>query len=71
MAREFHKHITCRFGVPSIVRVDRGTEYAGEFSKYLRSLGVVISLISTAHPRSNGIVERYNRVLKAGFRKMA
>ena len=71
MTQAFHLHITCRFGVPSIVRVDRGTEYAGDFSKYLRSLGVTVSLISTAHPRSNGLVERYNRVLKSGFRKMA
>lgn len=64
MAKMFHEHIVCRFGVPGIVRVDRGTEYRGDFASYLKSIGIQVCVISTAHPRSNGLVERYNRVLK-------
>lgn len=37
---------------------------------YLRSIGVRQLLTSVAHPRANGIVERYNRVIKEGFRRL-
>jgi hypothetical protein len=32
-------------------------------------MGVRVSTISTANPRANGLVERYNGCIKAGFRK--
>lgn len=70
VARLFHLHITCRFGVPRVVRSDRGREYAGDFATYLASMGVDHRVISTAHPRANGLVERYNRVVKSGLRKL-
>ena len=31
-----HEEIICRFGYPTAVRVDRGSEYAGEFARYCR-----------------------------------
>ena len=31
----FHIYIVCRFGLPALVRTDRGTEYRGEFDEYL------------------------------------
>ena len=37
----------------------------------MQGLGVVHRVISTAHPRANGLVERYNRVVKEGLRKLA
>jgi hypothetical protein len=70
MAKAFHEHVVCRYGVPGFVRVDRGLEYRGDFAAYLRSIGTVICMVSTAHPRANGVVERYNRVIKQGFRKL-
>lgn len=54
----FHEQIVCRYGVPVVVRSDRGTEYRGEFDAYLRRQGIQHRLISTAHPRANGLVER-------------
>ena len=45
-------------------------EFMGEFDRYLRGLGVEHKYISTAHPRANGLVERYNKSIKEGFRKM-
>jgi transposase InsO family protein len=43
----------------------------GHFDKYLRELGVDHRVISTAHPRANGLIERYNRSIKEGLRKMS
>ena len=34
----------------------------------LRTLGVTQCVISPRHPRSNGLVERYNRVVKSTIR---
>ena len=57
--------------MPRVVRSDRGTEFQGQFRRYLAGLGVDHRLISTAHPRANGLVERYNKVVKEGLRKLA
>ena len=70
LAYAFHDQVANRYGIPVVVRTDRGTEYQGEFRHYLSALGVVQAVISTAHPRSNGLVERYNRCIKEGLRKM-
>jgi hypothetical protein len=67
----FHCNITCRFGVPAAVRCDRGREYRGAFQIYCDSMGIRVQLISTAHPRANGLVERYNGVIESGFRKLS
>ena len=66
----FHKHITCCFGVPSVVQSGRGTEFHGRFHHYLTSLGMTHSVIAMAHPRTNGIVERYNACIKGGLHRM-
>ena len=66
----FHREINCRFGTPFAVRTDNGKEYMGVFDKYCRSMGIKRMKTSTYHPQSNGIVERYIGVLKAGMRRM-
>ena len=68
-ANWFHEHVTCIFGLPHTVRSDRGPEYRGVFDTYLREAGFTHRLISTMHPRANGIVERQVRSIKAGFRR--
>lgn len=30
----FHRDVTCRMGTPHAIRMDRGTEFAGEFKSY-------------------------------------
>lgn len=32
----FHREVVCRYGLPSVVRSDRGTEYSGVFDGYLK-----------------------------------
>ena len=70
ITRLFHFNITTRFGVCRVVRSDKGREFLGDFDVYLRGLGIDHRVISTAHPRANGLVERYNKCLKEGLRKM-
>jgi hypothetical protein len=69
IATWFHEAITCRYGPPAKVRSDQGTEFKGVFKTYLESIGCKQVLIYSAHPRANGLVERYNKVIKEGLRK--
>ena len=69
IATWFHENITCRYGPPARVRSDQGTEFKGSFKTYLESIGCKQVLIYSAHPRANGLVERYNKVIKEGLRK--
>lgn len=66
-----HARVVCMFGVPLAIRVDQGTEFKGLFQSYCDSLGVKIMAIYTAHPQANGLVERYNGVIRAGLRKLS
>lgn len=52
------------------MRSDKGREFLGNFDRYLQELGIDHQVISTANPRANGLIERYNRVIKEGLRKM-
>ena len=70
VARWFHCTITCRYGTPVVVRTDQGKEFAGAFSRYLSRMVIQHAMISVVHPRANGLVERYNGVIRAGLRKM-
>jgi hypothetical protein len=36
----FHENIICRYGIPTAIRTDRGTEYHGKFSEYCEYIGV-------------------------------
>jgi hypothetical protein len=69
VANWFHQNITCRFGPPGMVRADQGKEFQGQFKEYLESIGCTLRLIYSAHPRANGLVERYNKCVKEGLRK--
>lgn len=63
--------IIARYGTPANVRVDAGTEFEGDFAALCSQLGIVRRRISTLHPRANGLVERYNREVKSGIRRVA
>ena len=68
-AQFLHDDIICRYGVPTIVRTDGGSEYNGKFAAYCRSLGVVKRMTAALNPGANGQVERMNAVIKEGVRK--
>ena len=53
--------LVLRFGLPRRIRVDQGSEFEGEFSKYLLAHGVEVKVISSHHPQANGMVERMNQ----------
>lgn len=67
----FHAEVVCRYGLPLVVRTDKGSEYRGEFDFYMKSNGVDHRLTATMNPRANGLVERVNRVIKEALRRFA
>ena len=56
----FHSEIVCRYGLPMVVRTDKGSEYKGEFDMYMRRLGVEHRFTATMNPIVNGLVEHIN-----------
>ena len=46
-------------------------EFAGDFAWLCSNLGAAQRTISTLHPRANGLIEVYNREVKAGIRHVA
>ena len=66
--RWFHEALVCWFGTPCVVRTDHGLEFQRDFHAYLECMGIKHSLISVAHPCTNGLIERYNRVISMGLR---
>lgn len=64
VTRWFHEQVVCRYGCPSLVRSDQGTEYQGAFHEYLVMNGIKHRPVATFNPRANGLVERYNAVVK-------
>jgi RNase H-like domain found in reverse transcriptase/Reverse transcriptase (RNA-dependent DNA polymerase)/Integrase zinc binding domain/Integrase core domain len=58
-----------RFGVPSLLTSDRGTQFtSGVWAQICQLLGVQHILSSAFHPCSNGILERWHRTFKASLR---
>jgi len=58
-----------RFGVPSVVTTDRGTQFTGSiWSCLCRTLGIKHVTTTAYHPQANGMVERFHRQLKEALR---
>jgi transposase InsO family protein len=65
----FLKSIVCRFGVPSRIITDNGTQFTSLiFQKYCEDIGTQLCFASVAHPRSNGQVERANIEILRGLK---
>jgi hypothetical protein len=57
-AVEFNSKIMYRFGVPSNIITDNGTQFtAREFRDFCDNIGIKVNYASVSHPRSNGHVE--------------
>jgi Integrase core domain len=62
--------IVCRWGKPSAIRMDNGSEWKGEFEALLKDgLGITFSWISIGNSRANGQAERMIRTLKDIIRR--
>jgi cleavage and polyadenylation specificity factor subunit 1 len=58
-----------RFGVPTTITTDRGTQFTSAvWACMCRMLGIKHVLTSAYHPQSNGMVERFHRSFKASLR---
>ena len=63
-ARAFYMSWVCRYGVPSCVTTDNGSEFQTDFSVMLHRLNVKHVVTSTEHPVANGAVERLVQSMK-------
>ncbi|MBM3938427.1 MAG: DDE-type integrase/transposase/recombinase [Sphingomonadales bacterium] len=58
-----------RYGVPTTVTTDRGTQFSGAVWQCLcKTLGIQHIMTTSYHPQGNGLVERFHRSLKAALR---
>ena len=63
--------IFCRIVVPREILSDRGTQFTSDLMKEAsRLLGVKQLHTTPYHPQANGLVERFNGVLKSVLKKM-
>src|SRR6266508_189020 len=67
-----YEEIICRFGASRVLQSDRGTHFINEVIQELTDkFQIWHSLSSPYHPQSNGLVERFNRILYEGLAKVA
>ena len=65
----FLSELFARWGIPEEIITDNGRQFVSqEFEKFLSGLSIKHCRTALYHPQSNGAVERFNRVLKEGFR---
>jgi hypothetical protein len=58
-----------RFGVPSSLTSDRGTQFSSEvWANMCTTLGIHHKMTTAYHPQANGLVERFHRQLKSSLR---
>ena len=58
IARTVYDHWFCRYGIPTYVTSDNGTEFQGDFAGMLERLGIEHITTAVRHPQSNGVCER-------------
>jgi ribonuclease HI len=65
----FLKSIVYRFGVPSHIIMDNGTQFTSRlFQEYCEGIGTQLCFASVAHPKSNGQAERANADILRGLK---
>ncbi|KAJ1152063.1 hypothetical protein NDU88_004841 [Pleurodeles waltl] len=61
---EFCEEVWRREGYPEAVVTDNGPQFtSAEFGDYMKKCGIKHIRTAVAHPRENGLVERFNRVI--------
>lgn len=62
------KNYVSRFGIPSIITTDRGSQFEAKlFYEWCNQLGTTRTRTTAYHPQANGMVERFHRTLKAAI----
>jgi hypothetical protein len=65
----FLKSIICRFGVPSRIITNNGTQFRSRlFQEYCEGIGTQLCFASVAHSRSNGQADRANTEILRGLK---
>ena len=69
VAQAFISVWVARFGVPSIITSDRGSQFESTlWAQMSQILGTARQRTTSWHPQCNGLVERFHRQLKAALR---
>ena len=64
VADKFVKEFVCRFGVPLELHSDQGTNFeSAVFAEMCRVLGISKTRTTAYNPKSDGMVERYNKTM--------
>ncbi|XP_038045162.1 uncharacterized protein LOC119719738 [Patiria miniata] len=64
VAHKLVNEIVCRFGVPQELHSDQGTNFeSGVFCKMCQILGISKTRTTAYNPKSDGMVERFNKTL--------
>lgn len=68
VARAFYETWIARYGAPELVTTDQGKQFeATMFASLLKLFGIGRMRTAGYHPKSNGLVERFHRDLKAAL----
>ena len=69
MARAFIGTWVARFGTPSDLSSDRGSQFTSElWNAVAEGLGVKLHRTTAYHPQANGLCERFHLSMKAALR---
>ena len=64
VATKFVQEFVCRFGIPREVHTDRGTNFESDlFREMCRILGIAKTRTTAYNPKSDGLIERFNKTL--------
>ena len=64
IARLLVNEVICRFGVPDSVHTDQGRNFESTLLQEIcQLLGIKKTRTTPYHPRSDGLIERFNRTL--------
>ncbi len=72
VAKFIYEEIICRFGASRVLQSDRETHFVNKVIQELTDkFQIQHSLSSPYHSQSNGLMERFNRILCEGLAKVA
>ena len=61
------EYLVYRFGVPTCLGVDNGSEFPGELVRYCKMMEIRVSPIATQNPRANGMAKKMVGTIKVAL----